>query len=71
VWWPVVRSAVELATAGPLERVKQCPAPEGCGWLFLDTTKNRIRRWCSMDECGGQAKARRQTARRRARTPAQ
>lgn len=71
-WWPVVRSAVELATAGPLERVKQCPAPEGCGWLFLDTTKNRIRRWCSMDECGGQAKARRQTARRRtARTPAQ
>jgi predicted RNA-binding Zn ribbon-like protein len=56
--WPMARSAVELATAGPLELVNQCPAPEGCGWLFLDTTKNRIRRWCSMDECGGQAKAR-------------
>ncbi|HZD71293.1 MAG TPA: ABATE domain-containing protein [Actinomycetes bacterium] len=64
-WWPAARSAVELATAGPLERLKQCPAPEGCGWLFLDGTKNRLRRWCSMEECGGQAKARRQTARRR------
>ena len=70
VWWPMARSAVEVASTSQLERVKQCPAPEGCGWLFLDTTKNRIRRWCSMDECGGQAKARRQTARRRTtRTP--
>jgi predicted RNA-binding Zn ribbon-like protein len=66
VWWPVARSAVELAVAGPLQRVKQCPLPDGCAWLFLDTTKNGSRRWCSMAECGGQAKARRQSARRRA-----
>jgi predicted RNA-binding Zn ribbon-like protein len=64
-WWPVARSAVELATAGPLDRVKRCPGPDGCGFLFFDTSRNRIRRWCSMDECGGQTKARRQTARRR------
>jgi predicted RNA-binding Zn ribbon-like protein len=63
-WWPMARSAVELATAGSLERVKQCPP--GCGFLFFDASKNRIRRWCSMEECGGQTKARRQTARRRA-----
>jgi predicted RNA-binding Zn ribbon-like protein len=63
-WWPMARSAVELATAGPLERVKQCRP--GCGFLFYDASKNRIRRWCSMEECGGQTKARRQTARRRA-----
>jgi predicted RNA-binding Zn ribbon-like protein len=63
-WWPMARSAVELATAGPLERVKRCRP--GCGFLFLDASKNRIRRWCSMEECGGQTKARRQTARRRA-----
>ncbi len=62
-WWPVARDAVELASAGPLDRVKQCPP--GCAFLFFDTTKNRIRRWCSMDECGGQEKAKRQTARRR------
>jgi predicted RNA-binding Zn ribbon-like protein len=62
-WWPVARDAVELASAGPLDRVKQCPP--GCAFLFYDATKNRIRRWCSMDECGGQEKAKRQTARRR------
>jgi predicted RNA-binding Zn ribbon-like protein len=62
-WWPLARDAVELAGEGPLERVKQCPP--GCAFLFFDATKNRIRRWCSMDECGGQEKAKRQTARRR------
>jgi predicted RNA-binding Zn ribbon-like protein len=65
-WWPVARSAVELATAGQLDRVKQCASSGGCGWLFYDTSKNRIRRWCSMGECGAQTKAKRQTARRRA-----
>ena len=64
-WWPMARSAVELATTGPLDRVKQCAGSSGCGFLFLDTSKNRVRRWCSMDECGGQEKAKRQTARRR------
>jgi predicted RNA-binding Zn ribbon-like protein len=63
-WWPMARSAVELATAGPLDRVKQCRP--GCGFLLFDASKNRTRRWCSMEECGGQTKARRQTARRRA-----
>jgi predicted RNA-binding Zn ribbon-like protein len=62
-WWPMARAALDLATAGPLDRVKQCPP--GCGFLFFDASKNRIRRWCSMDECGGHEKARRQTARRR------
>jgi predicted RNA-binding Zn ribbon-like protein len=36
----------------------------GCGWLFLDTSKNHSRRWCSMDACGNQAKARRHYRRR-------
>jgi predicted RNA-binding Zn ribbon-like protein len=64
-WWPMARSAVELATTGPLDRVKQCAGSSGCGFLFFDTSKNRVRRWCSMDECGWQEKARLQTARRR------
>jgi predicted RNA-binding Zn ribbon-like protein len=62
----MARSAVELATTGPLERVKQCAGTSGCGFLLYDATKNRARRWCSMEECGGQTKASRQTARRRA-----
>jgi predicted RNA-binding Zn ribbon-like protein len=65
VLWPVVWSAAELLTTPDLDRVKQCPAPDGCGWLFLDTSKNRSRRWCSMDYCGNRAKARRHYARRK------
>jgi predicted RNA-binding Zn ribbon-like protein len=65
-WWPVAASAVELLTHGPLDRIKQCPTDVGCSWLFVDTTKNRSRRWCSMDDCGSLIKARRQTDRRRA-----
>ncbi|WP_448808967.1 CGNR zinc finger domain-containing protein [Agromyces bauzanensis] len=56
-------SAVELMTGPRLDRVKQCP---GCGWLFVDTSKNRSRRWCSMDMCGGRDKALRHYRRQRA-----
>ena len=67
VLWPVIRSATDLLTAGNLDRLKECPGGgDGpCTWLFLDTTKNGIRQWCSMADCGGRAKARRQTAKRR------
>jgi predicted RNA-binding Zn ribbon-like protein len=56
--WPVVRSAAELLTSSELNRVGIC-AGDGCGWLFFDTSKNRSRRWCAMEDCGNRAKARR------------
>jgi predicted RNA-binding Zn ribbon-like protein len=31
----------------------------GCGWLFVDESRNGSRRWCSMKDCGNRAKARR------------
>ena len=65
VLWPVARSAAELLTSEELRRVKACGDREGCGWLFLDTSKNSSRRWCSMEVCGTQAKLRRYRARRR------
>jgi hypothetical protein len=47
-------------------RLRACPpALGGCGWLFLDHSRNGTRRWCAMDDCGARAKARRLTARRR------
>jgi predicted RNA-binding Zn ribbon-like protein len=54
--WPVVRLAADLLTSQRLKRVGQCP---GCGWLFLDASRNRSRRWCTMEVCGNRAKARR------------
>jgi predicted RNA-binding Zn ribbon-like protein len=51
----LVQQAVELLTSPLRERIGACPA---CGWTFVDTSKNRSRRWCSMKMCGGVAKAR-------------
>jgi predicted RNA-binding Zn ribbon-like protein len=63
--WPVAQSAAGLLTSGELNRVGVC-AGDGCGWLFFDTSKNRSRRWCAMEDCGNRAKARRHYQRKRA-----
>jgi predicted RNA-binding Zn ribbon-like protein len=64
--WPIVRSAAELLTAPALlERVGQCADDRGCGWLFLDLSKNHSRRWCDINDCGNRAKQRRHYARAR------
>ena len=63
--WPVAISAAELLTSGDLERVKECPGSDGCGWLFFDSSKNGRRRWCSMEGCGSRDKMRRLYARKR------
>ena len=67
VWWPAAVAATKLLTGATLERVKVCASGGGCDGLFLDTTKNGSRRWCSMGDCGTEAKIRRQSARRRSR----
>jgi predicted RNA-binding Zn ribbon-like protein len=63
--WPIISSAMELLTSTRIKRVKECPGVGDCGWLFLDTSKNGSRMWCSMDDCGSRAKMRRQYARKR------
>jgi predicted RNA-binding Zn ribbon-like protein len=42
----------------------------GCGWLFLDTTRNHSRRWCDPADCGNRARVRAYTERQRAARPA-
>jgi predicted RNA-binding Zn ribbon-like protein len=57
--WPIARSAADLLTStDELPRVRECTA-DNCQWLFLDTTRNRSRQWCSMGSCGNRQKARR------------
>ncbi|HKW24361.1 MAG TPA: ABATE domain-containing protein [Terriglobales bacterium] len=58
VLWPLVRSAAELVTSDQVERLRRCEG-QGCGWFFLDTTRNRSRRWCNMAVCGNRAKVKR------------
>lgn len=59
--WSVICSAIDLLTSSQARRVKQCPGTN-CGWLFLDTSKNSSRVWCSMEGCGSRAKMRRYRA---------
>lgn len=63
VLWKVALSAAELLTSDKASRVRQCEDDRGCGFLFLDTSKNHSRRWCSMESCGNRAKARRHYSR--------
>lgn len=56
--WRVSLSAADLLTSAELDQVRQCSGDE-CGWMFLDTSRNRRRRWCDMKECGNRAKVRR------------
>jgi len=62
VLWPITNSAIQLLTSDGLQRIKQC---HGCDWLFVDRSRNHMRRWCSMDACGNRTKMRRRHARRK------
>jgi predicted RNA-binding Zn ribbon-like protein len=58
----VARTIGRLVTSSRLTKVRLCAAAD-CGWLFLDDTKNRSRRWCDMKICGNREKLRRFRAR--------
>lgn len=52
--------AAAVATArieGTWDRLKICPAAD-CAWAFYDASRNRSRRWCSMEVCGNRSKVR-------------
>jgi predicted RNA-binding Zn ribbon-like protein len=65
-------AAVDLLRGSDLARLRQCRVElGGCGWMFIDHSRNGSRRWCQMADCGTQVKSRRLTERRRdARTGA-
>jgi predicted RNA-binding Zn ribbon-like protein len=63
--WPVATAAIALlGDTGRLRRLKRCAQ---CRWLFVDASKNRSRRWCSMADCGSAVKKERYVAARRRR----
>jgi predicted RNA-binding Zn ribbon-like protein len=57
-------AAIVACTAdGTWERLKIC-ADDTCQWAFLDSSRNRSKHWCSMQECGNRSKTRAYRARR-------
>jgi predicted RNA-binding Zn ribbon-like protein len=59
--WPVASAIVDLLQTAPLHLLGQC---QHCRWLFLDTSRQHNRRWCSMNACGAIVKMRRYRANR-------
>jgi predicted RNA-binding Zn ribbon-like protein len=61
----LAHSALDLLTSSVDMADLRCCA--GCCWLFLDRSRGAGRRWCSMADCGTEAKKRRYVQRRRER----
>ena len=53
----VLASTHNLVRGGVWERLKICP-DDDCAWAFYDESRNRSRRWCSMNVCGNRRKVR-------------
>jgi predicted RNA-binding Zn ribbon-like protein len=53
---PVAESAAWLLAEGDPALVRRCEN-DRCVLVFYDTTKNKRRRWCSMQACGSRAKS--------------
>jgi predicted RNA-binding Zn ribbon-like protein len=62
--WPVARSAALLLTGQTPGTLRDCAADD-CAVLFLDTTRNHSRRWCSRSGCGNRERVRQFRQRKR------
>ena len=55
--WELINGTISLL-AERWQLIRVC-ANTPCDWLFLDTSRNRQRRWCQMQTCGNLSKVRR------------
>ena len=58
VLWPVIWSAASLLVSAESIRLRICGGPD-CGWMYVDRSRNGLRRWCQMETCGSREKSRR------------
>lgn len=65
ILWSVAWSAVVLLTSDESPRIRVC-ASRDCGWMYVDRSRNGLRRWCQMETCGNLEKSRRRSERSRA-----
>lgn len=62
ILWPVIWAAADLLASADAARVRMC-AGNDCGWLYVDRSRNGLRRWCEMSVCGMAEKNRRRASR--------
>ncbi len=59
---PVIWNTAQLLTSPDAARVRMCESSD-CGWIYVDRSRNGLRRWCEMQTCGTLEKSRRRAAR--------
>lgn len=62
----IARGLVRLMGRDDLDRLHQCE-DAACGWVYLDTSPRRNRRWCVTSDCGDRNRARAYYARQKAK----
>ncbi len=67
--WPMILANIVSSFADSLvrseqRRLKICQNQD-CKWIFIDSTKGNVRRWCSNATCGNRARVRRARAARK------
>jgi predicted RNA-binding Zn ribbon-like protein len=63
VMWPVLWSAASLIASDEASQIRICGGVD-CGWMYVDRSRNGLRRWCQMETCGTREKSRRRYQRR-------
>jgi predicted RNA-binding Zn ribbon-like protein len=58
VIWPVLWSAASLIASDEASLIRICAGAD-CGWMYVDRSRNGLRRWCQMETCGTREKSRR------------
>lgn len=58
----VTRDAIELIGGPQAGRIRECAAPD-CAFLFVDTSRSGIRRWCAANRCGNREHVRKHRSR--------
>jgi predicted RNA-binding Zn ribbon-like protein len=58
VLWPVLWAAAQLIVSPEIHQIRICGSID-CGWMYVDRSRNGLRRWCQMETCGTLEKNRR------------
>jgi predicted RNA-binding Zn ribbon-like protein len=69
VIWPVLWSAASLIASDEASLIRICGGAD-CGWMYVDRSRNGLRRWCQMETCGTREKSRRRYQRIKRSVPA-
>lgn len=52
----LAQHAAEVVSGDRADRLRRCDNHDTCTLLFMDTSRSRSRRWCSMELCGNRHK---------------